>query len=1203
MNALLESAEVWFRDITVLSSKGAIFALVVGLLLVLLRRQLSPGWRHGLWLLVLLRFTLPDMGESRLSMASFFEMPAGEAQQVETAGMPVQMDGVEALVSSEEEMLPVVMEASLGNQTAGAPPWTLWQKLTLGWLTGAVIMLGTMLLLHVRLLRRVRADDEVPPPRVQVLLQEACGLARVRWMPRLRVTDAVHAPALFGVWRPMILLPRQVAAECDGASLKLILLHEVAHLQRRDLWTQLVASLILAVHWFNPLAWWATRKLRVEAEMAADARALRCTDAAEAHRFGSMLLGFANRAMAGWLLWLSSATLLGISENKHDLKRRIEALKDVAGRRRTRWMIGFMAFALLAVSGLTQTPSRTTTTVVTTTTTTTTTNATEGGTTVTGIVVDDHGKPVVGASCSLRIGTDEDPEVRKALSGPEGRFRFESVPESSSLRLRALHPDYVASMEAYPKFSSRDQKEHRLVLSKATSWVTGTVTRKADGQPVANAAVYVTVAYDSSLIGLIGGRAKARTDAKGQFRVAKSSYDKEKGNLWVDAPGMALNVVQFTWKEGGQTVDHMLEPEKLLSGRVVDADGKLVKDASLSLNVRHYSDGINRIKTPESGYYNVGSGYWMGEPATDEKGSFSSRVFVGEAAGEQWFVVQHPTAGVRYLRLRDWKSGDTLTLERWSSAQGRLMDQNDKPVAGAEIRFSSGHYEKNASGNIVFSIDIWATTKTDAQGNYKQDHILPHSTSSHVTVNGKLVPLRRSEFEPGVTKTVDIRLPAPKTPETSVPAEKTRQVRGRVLPPAGRTVTGKDWGTRMSITALSKGGIYDQPDIDNSGRFETRSLPVGDYLLSAWVSPNDRKLISASKSGFSMAFKVEVDAARKPLDLGEFKLEESDFAFRSSAPQGPAPWQTLKLNAPVADASAFATWVASNGRGPGPELKFTEGRAAGEGSLDSNGRFLIRATKADGSRHFSSALVADEKEDAVFDQPVSLAPAVAVKGRLRDLPAGYDGGGWIIAGVAVRASMKLGVIIKGSVPQAWWYAWAPVTHEGTFEFPALPRGSLSLQGFGEGWSTLSSSQTAGPLSLSTIHESSLIELVIDTAPCVERRVRLLRPDGSPASGAKLWLQTTSNAASLVLTTRGHAVEPADADAYARYKKLRIPGHSVIADAEGLAVLRNQLDMPYGTTGCEVKWIEPEAKIEHRERVSIANDTRQPQEIKLIGKAR
>lgn len=1204
MNTLLDSAEVWLRDITVLSWKGAMFALVVGLIIVLMRRQLSPGWRHGLWLLVLLRFALPDMGESRLSLTGFFETPAMEgAQEVEMVETPVREAALEALSIAEEETASPVINQAVDWQTERVAPWTTWQKLTLGWLAGAAIMLGVMLAMHMRLLRRVRADGEAPSPRVQGILREACSLAKAGRMPRLCITNAVRAPALFGVWRPMILLPRDVAEKCDSASLKLILLHEIAHLQRRDLWTQIFASLILVVHWFNPLVWWAGRRLRVEAEMAADAHALRCTDAAEAHRFGSMLLAFANRAMAGWLLWLSSATLLGISENKHDLKRRIEALKDVAGRRRTRWVIGFMAFALLAVSGLTQTPAPSATTTVTTTTTTTTTNAVGAATAVVGIVLDDQGKPVAGASCSLRIGDELDPEVRKAVSDVEGRFRFEAVPESSMLLLRARHQDYNEPREAYPKFSSQDTKEHRLVLNRATSWVTGTVTRKTDGQPVEGAAVYVSVAYDSSIfIGVGSGRSKARTDAKGQFRVVKSSFDKEKGIIVVDSPGMALNMVPFTWKEGGQAIDRALEPEKLLTGKVVDADGKPVKEASLSLNGRLYSDGISSFKNPESGYYTVGSGYWMGEPTTDEQGAFSSRVFVTSTTEDQWFVVQHPTAGIRYVRLRDWQSGGTLTLERWSSAQGRLVDQDDKPMADTEIRFSAGVREKNAEGTIVFSLDLRPLTKTDAQGNYKVDRIMPHSTSDYVMVNGKLVSLRRGEFLPGETKTVNIRLPASRTSAPPVPADKTRQVQGRILLPAGRPPMNREHAVRMSLTALTKGGLNDTPDIDNNGRFESRSLPAGDYLLSVWVSPQDQKLRSALNSGFSLVFKVEIDSAGKPLDLGEFKLEESDFAFRASeVPSGPAPWQTMKLNAPVADAASFATWVASNGRGPGPEQKFTDGRAVGEGSLDSNQRFLVRATKADGSKYFSTAQVAAAEKEAVFDKPVSLTPAVAVKGRVRDLPAGYDGSGWIIASVSVRASVKPNAVIKGSVPLAYWYAWASVTREGRFEFPALPRGSLLLHGFGEGWSTATSYQTAGSISMSTVGENSPIELVIDTIPCVERRVRLLRPDGDPAVGAVLSLLTTSNAAPLVLTTRGHAVEPADADAYARYKKLRIPGHRAVADDEGLVVLRNQLDQPYGTIGCEVKWTDPQTNAEHKERVSISNEARQPQEIRLTGK--
>ena len=297
MNTLLDSADMWLPRIAGLSWKGALFALAVALIVVLLRRQISPGWRHALWLLVLLRFALPDMGESRWSMMGRFGSDAVETSAVQEAA---EVSGpVEVLpeLSKELESEAQVSVPALDVPTAVThQSWTLEQKLTLGWLAGMLAMLGAMLTLHLRLLRRLRADGVPPSSRVVSILREAGELAGLRRVPQVCVTGAVRAPALFGVLRPVILLPQDVAESYDAAALKLIFLHEIAHLQRRDLWTQVLASLILAVHWFNPLAWWAGRRLRVEAEMAADALALKYTDAGEAHRFGTVLLDFANRA-------------------------------------------------------------------------------------------------------------------------------------------------------------------------------------------------------------------------------------------------------------------------------------------------------------------------------------------------------------------------------------------------------------------------------------------------------------------------------------------------------------------------------------------------------------------------------------------------------------------------------------------------------------------------------------------------------------------------------------------------------------------------------------------------------------------------------------------------------------------------------------------------------------------------------------------
>jgi bla regulator protein BlaR1 len=96
------------------------------------------------------------------------------------------------------------------------------------------------------------------------------------------VTDAVTAPALTGLWKPTILLPTRSLEKLDDEALRFVLLHELAHLRRRDLWTNWILAVLRSLHWFNPFVWWAFHRLRVEAERAADplAGALLATEVA-----------------------------------------------------------------------------------------------------------------------------------------------------------------------------------------------------------------------------------------------------------------------------------------------------------------------------------------------------------------------------------------------------------------------------------------------------------------------------------------------------------------------------------------------------------------------------------------------------------------------------------------------------------------------------------------------------------------------------------------------------------------------------------------------------------------------------------------------------------------------------------------------------------------------------------------------------------
>ncbi|MDB6139533.1 MAG: family metallopeptidase, partial [Verrucomicrobiaceae bacterium] len=1262
MNTLFNSAGSWLQAVAVLSWKGAAFALVTGLAVLVLRKRLSPAWRHGLWLLVLVRLAAPDLGTSSWSMSRWMlAVPGPAAAAAATATVVVDVPRMPVAVSSADQRAQGQQQAAAADLAAGlarlkealvepgalvdgsstqaqrqslakaqavgaaavtaapAVPWTVWRWLTLLWLSGSGLVLAAMAAVHLRMRGRVRRDSAAPPAQAVACLRQACALAGVRRMPALIVTDAVRAPALFGIVRPVILLPRGLADSCDAASLKLILLHELAHLQRRDLWAQVAASLVIALHWFNPVVWWAARRLRAEAEMAADARALRCTDAREAHRMGEVLLGFASHAATGWMVWFAAATVLGISENKRDLRRRIEALMDVARGRRPWWVMGLLAFVILSITGLTKAPAGeaaragdTATAVTTTTTTTTTTTVAAPGTatsgtavnaapaagtttTVTGTVVDEAGKAVQGAMCFLRIGERQDMEVRKTLSDSQGRFRFEGVPVPMPLSLSAHHEDYLDATPTYTTFASEaPPQEQRIVLPKAASWITGTITHKTDGTPVKDADVYLGMQSTMPvLLFLRSAPRKVKTDAAGRYRAAAWAADKTEAMLLVDAPGTVLTANNFTLKDGENTVDQALETDAGLKGTVVNADGRPVQDAVVCISdgsFYHHFDGMLPMKSLEKpGYYTNGLTYWLGNAATDAKGAFAGRALdVPEGLG-RWLVFRHPTGGFQHVRMSNWKAGGTVKLKRWNTIQGTLQDGDGKPIKGAKIDISDHVTERDDMDKMTYSLMNRSTATTDGQGRYRIDHVLPHAHDSLVSVNDVFHGSTRLNFDTGETQEFNIRMRAKEKP---VPKEQLRKVTGRVVLPPGREVKNADYEIRVSAR-LEGDEKQEQMYPDAQGVFASQPLAPGSYRVQVRAQPKDMtKLWPALNGGATMRVKLEQDAAQQPLALGDLTLDETDFAFRTVTEElkkAKAPTLARKIqriNVPVTGGLEFATWAGSPGSGLSKETPMEAGgRITGRAVLGSQGFFMIRGTKADGSHWFSPPLSAQVDLDKAIETPVAFTPAVAVAGRMLDLPESYAGDGWMVAVVIVTAEVPPGTAVKGNIPSMAWNAWSPVAKDGSFRFATLPRGKLTLAGFAGGCITHDAANFSTFVPVGMLGAEALKDLKIASIPCVKKQVRLVGPDETPAAGATITIDTDSTANNPAFVHRGHDADPADAEAYQRYKKAVIPGHSVVADAEGYATLGNQAQ---GQTTCIVKWTDPHTQAVHQEKVEVIN---------------
>lgn len=192
---------------------------------------------------------------------------AGPALEVPVAA-PVFSEIVE--VQPPVSPLPVLTFGEIGLPEAAPAPW--WSTLPLAYQVYGGIA-GLLLLFFVSGYVRLRMTRFAAPPAVHD--EVAAHVRDIAWELSITRPITLHwsrkaaTPMTWGVRSPVIVLPMEAAA-WDEDRMRVVLLHEAAHIARFDTLTQSIAHLACVLFWWNPLVWWAASRMKAERERACD---------------------------------------------------------------------------------------------------------------------------------------------------------------------------------------------------------------------------------------------------------------------------------------------------------------------------------------------------------------------------------------------------------------------------------------------------------------------------------------------------------------------------------------------------------------------------------------------------------------------------------------------------------------------------------------------------------------------------------------------------------------------------------------------------------------------------------------------------------------------------------------------------------------------------------------------------------------------
>ena len=245
----------------------ALEALVASTLLMILvlairkpvARVFGPSIAYALWILPVARMLLPPLPQAWREQA---------VAPVAAAGDVIAIYIVEPLTAGPVDTV-----------EAAATPWYLGGLPLIGalWLIGAAGFLAFHALSHSRfrreLLQRARVTGAAADGRVQVI-----------------ESDAADGPLAFGIWQKYVAFPCDFSERYDDDERELARAHELGHHVRGDLIANWVALVVLAIHWFNPVAWRAFRAFRADQEMACDALVLASREPALRYAYGRAIV-------------------------------------------------------------------------------------------------------------------------------------------------------------------------------------------------------------------------------------------------------------------------------------------------------------------------------------------------------------------------------------------------------------------------------------------------------------------------------------------------------------------------------------------------------------------------------------------------------------------------------------------------------------------------------------------------------------------------------------------------------------------------------------------------------------------------------------------------------------------------------------------------------------------------------------------------
>lgn len=276
-----------------------------------LKGKISAKLLYALWLLVAVRLLMPmSFGNSVLSIENVTNQVFSKEENVLVQGMvqenmSAEVEDIDEAIYHDQAANTGVPGTDVNEETAYVPTETETSETNIWvwiWMIGVGCTAGVFVITNIVFHRKTITSRKT---------------VYVNWCKRpVYVSDEVETPCLVGVFSPVIYVTKEVAE--NGCLLRHTVMHECMHYKQGDSLWALVRCACLALHWYNPLVWWAAILSKKDAEFSCDEATIKALGEDERKEYGKTLIQLSSKEKYNVFL-----TATAMTSGKKSIKERI----------------------------------------------------------------------------------------------------------------------------------------------------------------------------------------------------------------------------------------------------------------------------------------------------------------------------------------------------------------------------------------------------------------------------------------------------------------------------------------------------------------------------------------------------------------------------------------------------------------------------------------------------------------------------------------------------------------------------------------------------------------------------------------------------------------------------------------------------------------------------------------------------------------